>query len=411
MKHNRLLSFLTFLQFIALGITLSSCSTRNPQSEIISVNGLEILHNYYPVNTEGFGTIIPAEEVLFIDEERAGLPAGDFIATTSDVIAGPNGEILLLDNILCQIFIFSADGQYLRSFARSGSGPGELSNPYRLARLESDQFIVTEAMDSKAQIFTYGGLFIRQLILPTTLIRCIAPDGEGGFFLSDRASRRKPGETGQVNGTILYRLNYSGQVIPFELSSGEQDTLEIARMVVAGEERFFHRISNSRNLFSTPDKSVIVAGLNYTFYRVTKGGRMAGFRRVGDPYSYPGWYKDAARENWVQRGSRGDPPRTQGFYIEPSYMVVDERGHLWVLPMDGHMWSNATSIEDMGQDGVFALDEFSPEGLWLRHLLIQLPEPCVSIALKDAAHGYLYGITIIGDPDDEVRMPIRMKRP
>lgn len=51
------------------------------------------------------------------------------------------------------------------------------------------------------------------------------------------------------------------------------------------------------------------------------------------------------------------------------------------------------------------------DGRWLRSLLIQLPEPYAGMTITDAAHGCLYGITLAGDPEEEISMPVRIKRP
>ncbi len=390
---------------------LPSCSEKTTQSEVISSNGIEIRYNYHPVIPHESHSVTPVEDVMYIDEERAGFSPDEFIASTSDVIIGANREIFLLDSRLRCVFLFSQDGQVIKSFGRKGSGPGELDMPYRLGTIDRNQVIISEAVLSRAYIFDITGRFLKQLSLPVPRVRCLTSDSEGGYYVAVRTLQRRPGESGAANGTTLYRLNGDGQVIPFELSAGEQDTLEIARYVATGDEQFFHSISNRRNLFSTPDGRALIAGLDYTFYYVSKNGRMSGFRRVGDPYRYPGWYLRERMDNWVERGSPGDPPSTEGFHIEQSSMAVDERGHLWVLPMDGWHWDRATSMQDYRRDGIFSLDEFSTDGRWLRQLHLELPPPCIGFVLMDAAHGYLYGITFIGDPEEEVGMPVRFRRP
>ncbi len=47
----------------------------------------------------------------------------------SRVRIADNGDIYLLDGQLSQAQVFSADGEFLRTLGRQGSGPGELSNP------------------------------------------------------------------------------------------------------------------------------------------------------------------------------------------------------------------------------------------------------------------------------------------
>jgi len=399
------------LALLILIIVLPACSEKTPQSEVISSNGIDIRYNYYPVIPHESDSVTLVEDVMYIDEERAGFSPDEFIASTSDVTVGANREIFLLDGRLRCVFIFNQDGQFIKSFGRQGSGPGELDSPYHFGTIDRNQIIISESMLSRAYIFDLTGEFLKQLSLPVPRVRCLTSDNEGGYFVAVRALQRRPGESGAVNGTTLYRLNSDGQIIPFELSVGEQDTLEIARYVATGDERFFHSISNRKNLFSTPDGRALIAGLDYTFFNVSKNGRMSGFRRVSDPYKYPDWYVRERMNNWIERGSPGDPPGPEGFHIEPGSMAVDERGHLWVLPMDGWHWDRATSMQDNRRDGIFSLDEFSSDGQWLRQLHLELPPPCAGFVLMDAAHGYLYGITFIGDPAEEISAPVRFRRP
>jgi hypothetical protein len=55
-----------------------------------------------------------------------------------DVNRGKDGSIYVLDNQLCQVVVFSQEGEHLRNLSREGDGPGELRQPMGLAFLADD---------------------------------------------------------------------------------------------------------------------------------------------------------------------------------------------------------------------------------------------------------------------------------
>ncbi len=55
-----------------------------------------------------------------------------------DVKRGPDGSTYVLDNQLCQVAVFSPEGQHLSYLSREGDGPGELRQPVELAFLSDD---------------------------------------------------------------------------------------------------------------------------------------------------------------------------------------------------------------------------------------------------------------------------------
>lgn len=89
------------------------------------------------IDTDG-----PAEGTLTLELEelwRAGGEDGDVIfGRISDVVRHPNGEILVLDNQLCQVEVFSPEGEHLRTLSRQGDGPGEVRQPTGLVLLPGD---------------------------------------------------------------------------------------------------------------------------------------------------------------------------------------------------------------------------------------------------------------------------------
>ena len=55
-----------------------------------------------------------------------------------DIAKGADGNVYVLDNQLCQVMVFSPDGEHLRDLSREGDGPGELRQPMGLVFFADD---------------------------------------------------------------------------------------------------------------------------------------------------------------------------------------------------------------------------------------------------------------------------------
>jgi len=355
------------------------------------------------------GQVVPAEDVLIVDGSGPDFPDEALLGSPADVMAGPRGEIVVLDHRPVEVKIFAADGSFLRAFGRLGSGPGEFEMPWRLPVLNRQQISVAESMRGRVTFLDFQGGYLGRLDLPFTAIKCIAAAPKGGYFLTRRLSEiRRDGSL--YAGIVLHAVNARGESVPFELSGGPQDTLEIVRRLYSRDDPYGHYLTNRKSLLRTPDGSILAAGASYTFYRITERGRIFGFRRVAERVRYPDWWFDYWIEWYRERGRLDDMPTTIGFIPVPNSMAVDERGHLWVMPNDGTKWSFASSYEEFDRSNLVPLDEFDVRGRWLRQVVVELPAGAVGLFLTDAAHGCLYGLTFQG-PNREVFSAIRFHRP
>jgi hypothetical protein len=77
---------------------------------------------------------VPGLQTLALEEMwRAGGEDDEvFFGRIVEVKRGPDGSIYILDNQICQVMVFSAEGEHLRDLSRQGDGPGELRQPMGL---------------------------------------------------------------------------------------------------------------------------------------------------------------------------------------------------------------------------------------------------------------------------------------
>jgi len=89
------------------------------------------------IDTDG-----PAQGASTLDIQelwRVGGEDGEVLfGRITDVKRHPNGEVHVLDNQLCQVEVFSPEGDHLRTLTRQGDGPGEVRQPIGLVLLPGD---------------------------------------------------------------------------------------------------------------------------------------------------------------------------------------------------------------------------------------------------------------------------------
>jgi hypothetical protein len=142
-------------------------------------------------DTPGVARIVngpePSEGVTRLGLEelwRAGGLDGDVLfGLVADIAADGAGNIYVLDNQLCQVMVFSPQGQHLRNLSRQGEGPGEIQQPTGLVMLPDETLGI---------IMGYPGKIVR-MKLDGTPVENLYPTGdpaEGGYGLVREARFR-----------------------------------------------------------------------------------------------------------------------------------------------------------------------------------------------------------------------------
>ena len=104
-------------------------------------------------STPSAGTVDASLEELF---HLGGFSEADeeFFGVVGNAILGAGGETYLLDEQLCEVRVFGAEGQYLFSFGREGEGPGEFRQAQDLLLLPSGKIGVIYGQQNR--LATYG---------------------------------------------------------------------------------------------------------------------------------------------------------------------------------------------------------------------------------------------------------------
>ncbi len=298
---------------------------------------------------------------------------GEIIALRSDAL----GRIYVADSQASEIRVFDMDGRHVRSFGRTGAGPGELA---RISGMDWDpdgNLWVMEAGNSRLSVFDTTGTFLTSHRRPggfSMMPWAGGLDRDGNVYdmnaiTADLSSPRR--------GFIRHDLAFAPRDT-FELPEFEQASFDLSDS--AGRRRMSVTVPFTPAQFwtLTPAGDFWI-GVNdrYRLHRVSFSGDTT--RIVEKPFT-PGGVTAAERESaiedlswFTEQGGRIDPSRIPARKPAFGAPFEDSDGYLWVA-----------AIAEAGANTAF--DLFDPEGRYLGR--VQAP---VEVRMRPVVHdGAMY---------------------
>lgn len=169
---------LTLLLVLTFG-----CSQKEPQVEKIMEDGVEIVFNHLePYTLPGEKTTVILEEECVIDLENPSVTdIGLYDINVFGVDSTGNIYLMVIRTQTNHIFKFTRDGDYVKSFGPSGSGPGELSRPLHVWVTAEDEIFVADAGNTKLAYFDSEGKLLREKSLKS-VVAITHPLTNGNFI-------------------------------------------------------------------------------------------------------------------------------------------------------------------------------------------------------------------------------------
>lgn len=180
-KRNRLTAaVLTGLSVFALACESDDAPADQPGTVIVQDSaGIEIVESMTPV-WDGDGWTVAATPTTVI-----GRVSGDeryLFGGVNGAVVLRDGRIAVLDGQAARIRVYSADGDHIEDWGRSGEGPGEFSgSPRRMFPYRGDSILVEQFANDGSTIFDDRGRFGRTV-----------PPEMWLLFQNDRASLFDP---------------------------------------------------------------------------------------------------------------------------------------------------------------------------------------------------------------------------
>jgi hypothetical protein len=295
----------------------------------------------------------------------------EFFGVVANGILGADGETYLLDEQLCEIRVFDAEGQYLNTFGREGEGPGEFRQAQDLLLLPSGKVGVIYGQQNRLATYGLDGTIGED----TSLL----PDGVRFAFLIGAQSR---------DGRMVIQ-QHATELTDDEIIS----TMSMVGLDASGEVTHTYFSESSTQKRQGPGISISIDSDDYANAWVLMDGGFLAINDSGDEYKieildaqgelvrtitrdYEPLRRSDEELERLEREQRERAEesggRIQGDEIDPLYgvilsMHVGPDGQLWVMTGRGRFG------EGIGENTLGTFDVFGPEGDFVRQVSIDVP--------------------------------------
>jgi len=113
-------------------------------------------------------TMCDVNDEYYGDWGAFGKGPGEFM-WPSAICVTPEGRILVSDEYLNKVIVFSDEGTYLEEWGEFGSTEGKLDSPSGLVLNDQEELFVSDTYNHRIQVFTLSGKFIRSFGGPESL--------------------------------------------------------------------------------------------------------------------------------------------------------------------------------------------------------------------------------------------------
>ena len=346
-------------QCIALTLLMAACGSA-PDAPAVAMPKMDTIGGVVVVRNGPAGFWREREQWQVVEEFRVGSvwdSADEAVAAprNNSVTLGPNGQIFVLEYRATRVLVFSADGDFVRSFGGSGEGPGEFRGPHALAWDGADRLWVADGLNGRYHAFDSTGTFQRSVPRPVRAVNRIQHPlvvERVGILIDETATARG------LPMVIFVRVDTMGHVVDTmavlpkpELSGGFRNVI-----VRPSQEslRFIgnHYIPRLRWSLA-PDGTVWSASTGrLRLVQTTSSGDTI---RIVETSHRESTFDRADRKAIADGLAEGGISRQDVELVRP---LVNE---LYVMD-DGHILVGI--IEEVGEDPSL-VDVFSPEGHFL----------------------------------------------
>ena len=106
----------------------------------------------------------------------------------SDVVAGRNGRVYVLDGVNSKVKVFNQNGDFLFSFGERGTGKGAFTFPLGIGIDRADRIFIADSGNHRVQIFSPEGNYLSHFSTETTR-KQIKPSDPTDVVVDSRAEK------------------------------------------------------------------------------------------------------------------------------------------------------------------------------------------------------------------------------
>lgn len=210
--------------------------------EIKKENGITIIKNpMAPLTLQDSPSGLTLQEDLCIGKELGKL---DYVfGSITSFKVDREGKIYVIDGKDSLIKIFDDEGKFLKSFGKSGQGPGEFLSPLDIYFIKDDKMLILEGRNNRFSYFSKLGDFIETISLGKYRLWNYLPNSENSIYGELPSLGKNPfmelmkfdKQMKPIKKISSFQINNVNNPPPFELyerflfALGENDSLIWAR--------------------------------------------------------------------------------------------------------------------------------------------------------------------------------------
>jgi len=349
--------------------------------EVVTADGQTSVRN--PDQPLAGEATLTLEELWTLGDEDSDVLLG----IVSELIAGPDGNVYVLDSQLSEIQVIGPGGEWLATIGREGEGPGEFRNAADMFWAPGGQIGVLQSWPGKIVMLTPDGLPGDSYALPykkggNMQSASRGMGQEGRIVLSGSAWTRQEGEQRQLS--YLKAFDAAGD----EVASFH----EAAQPMNFGNWTFAEPdfVDFQRRWAAAPDGRV-AAALDFDAHRIHVLDADGTLDRIIERPGHQLVERTAEEREVAQtiydRITRWNPGSS--FEIADTHQAI-ERLHFGA---DGSLWVQSARDVYRAPEGRFtSFDVHDTEGRWVQRVHVELAGDAITDGLFLAA-GRLYQVT------------------
>ena len=254
----------------------------------------------------------------------------------SDVVAGRNGQVYVLDGVNNKVKVFNQNGSFLFSFGETGTGKGSFTFPLGIGIDRADRIFIADSGNHRVQIFSPEGNYLSHFSTETTkkqikpsdptdvvvdnsLKKCYIIDNDNHWIFVYDLQKGAPITTYGTMGMEEKEFRF-----PFLLDIDQQDNLYVVEVI---NTRVTVLAPDGKHLSTIGDWGVEKG----EFYR-PKGVAVDAQKRVFVSDSYLGViqvFNQGGKVLCVLKDESGSVIK----FVTPTGIFIDKKMRLYVVEM------------------------------------------------------------------------------
>jgi hypothetical protein len=295
----------------------------------------------------------------------------EFFGVVANAIVDPAGNSYLLDEQLCEVRVFDAEGNYLRTFGREGEGPGEFRQARDMVLLPNGKVGVIYGQQTRMASYDLDGTIGPDISLTpegTRFAFMMGAQSRGGqFVIQQHSSSIKDNEMTSTMSMLGLEVDGTVKHTYAESSTTQKLTGNSISISISDDD-----MANAWVLLEDGSMAINHAGDEYEIEILSPEGEL--IRTITREYE-PLRRSDEElerldrerRERAEQSGRPVDDTPIEEYYDVIQSMHVGPDGQLWVMTGRGRFGKG------VAEDSLGVFDVFDAEGHLVRQVAIEVP--------------------------------------